>query len=146
VANTLKERLREDLNGARRERDKLRTLVLTTTLSELKNQEIALGREAGETDVIDVISKAVKRRREAAEQMRNGGREELALKEEQEAVLLMNYLPQALTEDEVRALARQAIGEGAGNVGAVMGKLMPSIRGRFDGKEANRIAREELGA
>lgn len=146
MANTLKERLREDLNGARRERDKLRTLVLTTTLSELKNQEIALGREAEDTDVVDVVTRAVKRRREAAEAMRNGGREELALKEEQEAVLLMNYLPQALTEAEVRALARQAIAEGAGNVGAVMGKLMPSIRGRFDGKEANRIAREELGA
>lgn len=146
MANTLKERLREDLNGARRERDKLRTLVLTTTLSELKNQEIALGREAEDADVVDVVTKAVKRRREAAEAMRNGGREELALKEEQEAVLLMNYLPQALTEAEVRALVRKAIAEGAGNVGAVMGKLMPSIRGRFDGKEANRIAREELGA
>jgi uncharacterized protein YqeY len=146
VANTLKERLREDLNSARRERDKLRTLVLTTTLSELKNQEIAQGREAADADVVDVVSKAVKRRREAADAMRNGGREELALKEEQEAALLLDYLPQGLTEDEVRALARQAIGAGADNMGAVMGKLMPSIRGRFDGKEANRIVREELGA
>ena len=146
MADTLKERLREDLNAARRERDKLRTLVLTTTLSELKNQEIALGRAAGDADVLEVLTRAVKRRREAAEQMRQGGREELARKEEQEEKLLTSYLPQPLTEAEVRALARAAVAEGAGTVGAVMGRLMPAIKGRYDGKDANRIAREELGA
>ncbi|HSJ14035.1 MAG TPA: GatB/YqeY domain-containing protein [Longimicrobiales bacterium] len=146
MTDTLKGRLREDLNGARRERDKLRTMVLTTTLSELKNREIELGREAEETDVVDVVNRAVKRRREAAEQMRAGGREELALKEEQEAVLLMAYLPRGLTEAEVRALARAAVADGADSVGAVMSRLMPAIKGRFDGREANRIAREELGA
>jgi hypothetical protein len=146
VADTLKERLRQDLNAARRERDRLRTLVLTTTLSELKNREIELGREAGDEDVIDVVNRAVKRRREAAEQMRHGGREELALKEEQEEAQLSAYLPSPLNEAEVRALARSAVAAGAASVGAVMGRLMPSIRGRFDGKEANRIAREELGA
>lgn len=145
MAETLKARLREDLNEARRARDKLRTMVLTTTLSELKNREIELGREAEDGDVVDVVNRAVKRRREAAEQMRAGDREELALKEEQEGALLMAYLPRALTEDEVRSLARAAVAEGANNVGAVMGRLMPSIKGRFDGKEANRIAREELG-
>ena len=124
MADTLKERLRSDLNAARKERDKLRTLVLTTTLSELKNREIELGREAQDTDVIEIVNRAVKRRREAAEQMRSGGREELASKEDQEAALLAHYLPQPLTEDEVRALARDAIAQGANNVGAVMGRLM----------------------
>jgi uncharacterized protein YqeY len=116
----LKSRLRADLNEARRARDKLRTLVLGTTLAELKNHEIALGREAGDSDVVDVVTRAVKKRREAAEQIRAGGREELAAREEQEAEMLGQDLPQQLTEPEVRAAVRQALGDGARSVGEVM--------------------------
>jgi uncharacterized protein YqeY len=141
----LKDRLREDLNAARRERDKARTTLLTMTLSELKNREIELGREAADADVLEVITKAVKRRREAAEQIRAAGRTEMADREDTEAVILGVYLPQQLTEAEVRAFAREAIAAGATNVGALMSQLMPRLKGRFDGKEANRIAREELG-
>lgn len=141
----LKSRLREDLNNARRERDKQLTMLLTTTLSELKNREIELGREATDEDVLDTVNRAVKRRREAAEQMRAGNREDLAQKEDGEAVLLTRYLPQQLTEAEVRGYVRDAIAAGAGNVGAVMSQVMPRLKGRFDGKEANRIVREELG-
>jgi uncharacterized protein len=141
----LKTRLRDDLNSARRERDKLRTQLLTMTLSELKNREIELGREAVDADVLDVITKAVKRRKEAAEQIRAAGRTEMAEKEEQEATILGVYLPQRLSEEEVRAIAREAIEAGANSVGALMSALMPRLKGRFDGKEANRIAREELG-
>jgi uncharacterized protein len=141
----LKTRLREDLNAARRERDKARTSLLTMTISELKNREIELGREAVDADVLEVITKAVKRRREAAEQIRAAGRTEMADREEQEAEILGVYLPQQLSESEVRAFAREAIAAGASNVGALMSQLMPRLKGRFDGKEANRIAREELG-
>ncbi len=145
MAGSLKDRLREDLNVARRERDKARTLVLTTTLSEVRNREIELGRDAEDEDVQQVVQRAVKRRREAAEQMRAGNREDLALREDQEAELLAKYLPAQLSEDEVRELVRAAIAGGADNVGAVMGRIMPRIKGVFDGREANRIVREELG-
>ncbi|HEU5209993.1 MAG TPA: GatB/YqeY domain-containing protein [Longimicrobiales bacterium] len=145
MAGSLKDRLREDLNVARRARDKARTLVLTTTLSEVRNREIELGRDAEDEDVQQVVQRAVKRRREAAEQMRAGNREDLALREDQEAELLAKYLPAQLSEDEVRELVRAAIAGGADNVGAVMGRIMPSIKGVFDGREANRIVREELG-
>lgn len=141
----LKSRLRDDLNHARKERDKLLTMLLTTTLSELKNREIELGREAGDPDVVEVVNRAVKRRREAAEQMRNGGRPELAEKEEREGELLSAYLPRPLTETEVRTLVRDAVAGGANSVGAVMAVVMPHLKGRFDGKEANRIVREALG-
>jgi uncharacterized protein YqeY len=141
----LKSRLREDLNVARRERDKHRTTLLTMTLSELKNREIELGREAADADVLDIITKAVKRRKEAAEQIRAAGREEMAAREEEEARILGVYLPEQLSEDEVRAFAKEAIAAGANNVGALMSALMPKLKGRFDGKEANRIVREELG-
>jgi hypothetical protein len=140
----LRDRLREDMNNARRAHDKLRTLVLGTTLAELKNREIELGREAADSDVIEVVNRAVKQRREAAEQIRAGGREELAAREEQEAEMLGHYLPQPLTEAEVREVVRAAIGAGARTVGEVMPRIMPLLKGRFDGREANRIVREEL--
>jgi uncharacterized protein len=141
----LSDRLRSDLNNARRERDKLRTAVLTMTLSEVRNREIEMGREATDADVLEVVGRAMKRRREAASQIREAGRSELAQKEEQEAVLLQEYLPAQLTEGEARAFIREAIAGGAGTVGAVMAAVMPRLKGRFDGKETNRIVREELG-
>lgn len=144
MADGLKDRLRADLNDARRTRDKARTLVLSTTLSELRNREIELGREATDEDVRDVVQRAVKRRREAAEQMRSGQREDLAAREDAEAALLGAYLPAQLDADQVRGFVREAIAAGADNMGAVMGRVMPRIKGAFDGKEANRIVKEEL--
>lgn len=141
----LKERIRADLNSARRQRDRLRITLLTTFLAEIRNREIELGREAGDDDVRGVATSAIKRRREAAEQMRAGGREELAAKEDQEANLLQEYLPPPLDEDAVRVLVREAIEAGAGDLGGVMKLVTPRTRGRFDGRELNRIAREELG-
>ena len=145
MSDTLAERLRSDLNAARRERDKLRTLVLGTTLSELKNREIELGRAATDAEVTDVIGRAIKKRREAAEQIRAVGRPDAAEKEEQEAALLLPYMPAQLSESDVRQIVRDAIAGGATNVGAVMAAVMPALKGRFDGRETNRIVREELG-
>jgi hypothetical protein len=140
----LTERLRADLNSARRDRDKLRTAVLTMTLSEIKNRQIELGREPTDEDAMEMVARAIRKRREAAEQIRAVGRTDLAHKEEQEAALLMVYMPAQLSEAEVRQMVRDAIAGGAGNVGAVMGAIMPRVKGRFDGKETNRIVREEL--
>jgi hypothetical protein len=144
VSSTLKARLRADLDQARRDRDKPRTLVLSTTLSEIRNREIELGEEASDDEVVAALGRAIKQRRDAAEQMRAGGRPELADKERGEAELLTTYLPEQLGEDEVRGIVRELVSGGADQMGAVMAGLMPRIRGRFDGKEANRIVREEL--
>jgi uncharacterized protein len=141
----LSERLRVDLNAARRSRERLRIAVLSMTISEVRNVEIELGREATDAEVVDVVNRAVKRRREAVEQMRAAARMELAAKEEEEARILTTYLPAQLTEDEVRALVRAAIAAGATSMGDVMAAVMPRLKGRFDGREANRIVREELG-
>jgi hypothetical protein len=140
----LKEQIREELNAARKERDKLRTVLLTSTLSEIKYKEVELGREATDADVLDVLNRALKRRKEASEQMRAGNRVDLAEKEDQEAALLSRYLPAQLSEAEVRGFVREAIASGANNMGAVMGRIMPKLKGAFDGKEANRIVKEEL--
>ena len=144
VASDLKLRVQNDLNAARKSRDKLRVLVLGTLLAEIRNKEIDTRVEVDDDAVIQVVSKAIKQRNDAAEQMRNAGREELAAKEEAQAEVLGEYLPEGLTEDEVRDIIREAIAAGADQMGPLMGSVMPQIRGRFDGKEANRIVREEL--
>jgi uncharacterized protein len=141
---SLKDQIRDELNAARKERDKLRTVLFTTTLSEIKYKEVDIGREANDAEVIDVVNKAIKKRREASEQMRAGNRPELADKEDQEAALLSKYLPAQLSETDVRGFVSEAIASGANNMGAVMAKIMPKIKGAFDGKEANRIVKEEL--
>jgi uncharacterized protein YqeY len=145
LASALKARLQSDLNAARKERDKLRTLVLSTILADMKYREIEDMREGDDDTMVQVISKGIKQRKDAAEQMRSGGREELAANEEAQIAILAAYLPESLSEADVRAMVREAIASGAKQVGPLMGVLMPKLRGRFDGKEANRIAREELG-
>lgn len=145
MAASLLERLRADLNRARKARDKDRTLLLGTTLAEARNREIELGRPLTDDDVSAVLTAAVKRREEAAHQMREAARTELADRETSEAEALRAYLPEQLGEDEVRALVAEAVAAGASDLGAVMRAVMPRIRGRFDGRDTNRLAREALG-
>src|SRR5512144_3196945 len=113
MAETLKERIRHDLTESRKARDREHTELLTTTISEIRNKEIDLGHELSDEEVIGVVATAIKRRREAAEQMRAGHREELAQKEEREAAVLQAYMPAALTEEDVRGMVRTAIAAGA---------------------------------
>ena len=146
MASDLKERIQADLNAARKSRDKLRTLVLSTVLSDLRNQEIDSRSEIDDDGVIGVISRGIKQRKDASEQMRAAGRGELADQEDAQSAVLQEYLPAGLSEDEVRAIVRKVIDSGVDQMGPLMGQVMPQIRGRFDGKEANRIVREELGS
>jgi uncharacterized protein YqeY len=140
----LRGRVRDDLNAARKDRDKERTLVLSTVLAEIRNREIETGEGIDDEGVIQVITRAIKQRRDASEQMRGGGRGELADREDAQAAILAEYLPEGMSEEEVRAIVREIIDGGVDQMGPLMGQMMPRIRGRFDGKEANRIVREEL--
>lgn len=130
------------MNAARRARDKARTLLLTTILSDIHNREIELRHELADDEVAEVLTRGIRRRHEAAELMKS--RPELAERELWEAETLQAYLPQALSEDEIRAVVRDAIAHGARTMGAIMGHAMPKVRGRADGKRVNEIAREEL--
>jgi uncharacterized protein len=143
---SLKDKIRSDLNTSRRERDRLRTSVVSMMLADIRNREIELGHDVTDADVTALVMTSIKRRREAADQMRAGGREELAAKEEQEAELLQRYLPPQLTEAEVREIVRAAIAGGAGDLGSVMKTIMPKVKGLFEGRELNRIVREELAS
>ena len=146
MASELKTRIQSDLNAARKQRDKERTLVLSTVLSEIRNKEIDDGHEIDDDGVVGVLSRGIKQRKDAADQMRAAGRGELADQEGAQAEILSEYLPEGLSEEDVRQLVRGIIASGVEEMGPLMGRLMPEIRGRFDGKEANRIVREELHA
>ena len=140
------ETLRAAMNAARKAQDKDRTLVLGTIISNLKNREIDLRRPATDDEVVDVLRKGVKIRREAVEQYTAGGRQDLVAVEQAQIRVLEEFLPPAVDPEEIRAAVRQAIAGGAGDVGKVMGQVLPKYKGRADGKLINQIVREELQA
>jgi len=134
------------MNAARKARDKDLALVLGTTLAAIKNRELELGRAANDPEVVDVLRKGVKTRKESVEQFTTAKRQDLADKEAAEIRLLEQFLPPAVDPEEIRAAVRAAIAAGATDVGRVMQAVMPQFKGRVDGKELNGIAREELKA
>lgn len=138
-------RLQGDLNASRKAQDKPATLLLGTVLSEVKNRRIELRRDPEDTEVVDVLRKAIKKRRESVEMYDKAGRGDLADRERAEAKALEKYLPPSVSDDEIRTAVRGAIESGAGNIGAVMGKVLPQFKGRAEGGTINAIAREELG-
>jgi len=137
-------RLQHDLNTARKAQDKGRVTLLGTIISEIKNREIELKRDLTDDDVIDVIRRGVKKRRESIEMYEKGARADLAATERNEVEALGTYMPASVSDDEIRAAVRVAIDGGATNVGAVMGKVMSQFKGRAEGGTINAIVREEL--
>src|SRR5207237_4966124 len=115
-------RLQGDLNSARKSQDKAGTLLLSTVLSEIKNKKIELRRDPTDADVIDVLRKSIKRRRESIEMYTKGNRIDLADKESAEASALEKYLPPQVSEEELRAAVKAAIAGGANQIGAGRGK------------------------
>jgi uncharacterized protein YqeY len=142
---SLHDQLRAELTIARRAQQKPALLLLGTILADIENAHIAAKRDLTEADVVDVLRKGIKRRRESQEAYEKGGRAELAAQERDEAAMLTGFLPPEASEDDVRAAVKAAIAGGAANVGTVMGKVMPQFKGRVDGGVINRVAREELG-
>ena len=145
-APDLGEAVRAALTAARKAQDKPRTLVLGTILANLKNREIELKRALTGDDVIEVLRKGIKTRRESVEQYTAANRRELAEAERFQIGVLEEFLPPAVDPEEIRSAVRAAIAGGAKDVGKVMGQVLPQFKGRADGKDVNRIVREELQA
>ena len=137
-------KLQADLNAARKAQDKPRTLLLSTLVSDVKNREIEVKRDLTDDDVMDVLRKGIKKRRESVDMYSKGGRQELADKEAAEVTQMEAYLPAQVDPEEIRAAVRAALDGGAANVGAVMGQVMPKFKGRAEGNTINAIVREEL--
>ena len=138
-------RLQSELTASRKSQNKPATLALGTMLADVKNREIEVKRDLTDDDVVDVIRKGIKKRRESVELYEKGGRNELAEKERAEIALFERYLPAQADTSEIRNAVKAAIAAGANNVGAVMGKVMPQFKGKAEGSVINAIAREELG-
>jgi uncharacterized protein len=143
---SIAESLRAAMNAARKGQQKDRTLVLGTIIANLKNREIDLRRPATDDEVLEVLRKGIKIRREAIEQYTAGGRQDLADAEQAQITVLEEFLPPAVDPAEIRAAVRAAIEGGAKDVGKVMGQIMPRFKGKADGKVINQIVREELQA
>ncbi len=145
---TLRERLHDDTTAAMRSGDTLRRDVLRMVQDAVYKTEKAQRVSLSEDEVLGVVSREVKTRRESVEAFRKGGREDLAAKEEAEIAILAGYLPQQLGEDELRALVDEAIAATgaatARDLGRVMGWLSPRIRGRADGKVASGLVAQAL--
>lgn len=137
-------RLQADQATARRAQDKNRVLLLGMMISEIKNREIELKRDVADDDIIDVVRKAIKKRKESVQVYGKANRTDLADKEQAEADILDAYLPAQVDPEELRVAVRAAIATGAANVGTVMAKVMPLFKGRADGGTINAIARDEL--
>jgi uncharacterized protein YqeY len=137
-------RIQDDLTAARRAQDKDALVLYSSILADVRNRELSASDPLTQGDVVDVVRKGIKRRRESQQMFEAGGRAELAAREAAEAARLEAYLPPAISDAELRAAVREAIALGAANVGAVMARVMPQFKGRAEGGQINAIAREEL--
>lgn len=148
---TLKEKISQDLKEAMKSGDALKRDTLRMLDSMIKNTEIEkMKKKEGLTDaeIIDVLSRAVKQRKDSVLQYTAGGRPELAEKESQEIAILMEYLPEQMSEDKVREIIKEVIAQTGANskadIGKVMGQAMGKLKGQADGNVVKKIAEELL--
>lgn len=147
---SLKEQLAEDMKAAMKAKEagKQQLSVIRMVRAAIRQIEIDGKKELDDNGVIDIISKEVKMRNDSIEEFKKGDRQDLVAQNEAEIAVLMTYLPQQLSEDEVRSLVKDAVAaSGASSqkeMGKVMGLLMPKVKGRADGKLVNTLVREML--
>ena len=145
---SLQDRVQTDIAAAMRAGDGLRRDVLRMVVSAAYNVEKRQGHPLTDDEYLAVLSREVKTRRESVEAFRAGGREDLVAKEEAEIAIIGEYLPEALTEDEIAALIREGIAatgaSSARDMGKVMGWLAPRTRGRADGKRVSELVVQAL--
>jgi len=148
TSTTLSARIESAMRDAMRARDGLRTQTLRMAMAAAHNVKIARGGMLTDADVLDVLARQVKLRRESIAMYRDAGREDRAAVEEEEAAILAEFLPQQLTDDEVTSLVRDAIAEtGASSpsdLGRVMGRVSPQTKGRADGRLVSEVVRRLL--
>ncbi|MER8029077.1 MULTISPECIES: GatB/YqeY domain-containing protein [Streptomyces] len=153
MTTTLKSKLHDDLNAAIRERDELRSATLRLTLAAITKEEVAgkEKRELSDDEVLKVITKEAKKRREAADAFAQGGRPAQAEREKAEGELLATYLPKQLSDDELTTIVAQAVeeakaggAEGPRAMGAVMKIVNPKVAGQADGGRVAAIVKQQL--
>ena len=147
---TLRDRLTEDMKQAMKDKEagKLKLSVIRMVRSAAKNIEIDRHKELDDNELLEVVAKEVKMRKDSLEEFRKANRPDLLAALEQEIAILMEYLPEQMTEAEVRGLVTQAVADAQASsprdMGKVMALLMPKVKGRADGKLVNSLVKELL--
>lgn len=147
--SALKEKIYADLITAMKARDTLKTEALKMIKADIMKHEVSAA-DAQTTDevVINILQKAVKQRKDAAQGFVQGGRDDMALKEEKEAEIYQAYLPEQMGEEEVKKIVKETISEvgasGPGDIGKVMAAIMPKVKGKADGALVNKSVKDAL--
>lgn len=142
------ERLDQDMKQAMKDRAALKLSVIRMVKAALKNEEINKGRTLSDDEVLTILTRELKQRRESLHEFEKAAREELASKTREEIDVLSAYLPAQLSEDEIRDIVREGIAatnaSSKKEMGKVMGAIMPKVKGRADGNLVQKIVSEEL--
>jgi len=145
----LKSKLNQDLKEAMKAKDEVKLRTVRMLLAAIKNFEVEKMRPATDEEILQIMSKEIKKRQEAIEMYEKGNRQDLAQAERLEVQIIQSYMPQQLSEEEIRELAKRIIAElglsSPKDVGTAMKAIMPHVKGRADGKLVNRIVSELLG-
>ena len=145
----IQEKIQDDMKAALKSGDKLVLETLRMLRAQMKNVTIAKGEDLSEEDVFGILSKEVKKRKESIKLYNEGGREELAEKEEKEMKILTAYMPEELSTEELDTIVSKAISETNAedlkDMGKVMGAVMPQVKGRADGKVIQDLVKTKLG-
>jgi hypothetical protein len=140
--------IKDDMKAAMKERDKEKVATLRMLISSLNNATIDQGDDLDDEAVVRVLNKEAKKRREAIDAYRDGGREEQAQKEERELEVIKEYLPEQLDDEEVEEMIDEIIeqtgAESPGDMGQVMGQIMPKVKGRYDGSKVKDMVLAKL--
>ncbi len=144
----LKQKLMDDLKQAMKGGDEVKRSVIRLVMAAIQNAEIARQAPPGDADILGIIAKEVRQRKESIDSFKQGNRQDLVAKEEAELAILKEYLPEQITREEIMAEARRVIDEvgaqGSGDKGKVMPKLIAQLKGRADGREINAVVTELL--
>jgi hypothetical protein len=145
---TLAETIRADMTDAMRARDTGRRDTLRLLIAALDNARIAAGHDLDDQEAVIALQREARQRRDSIEEYQKGGRDDLAANEQAELDIITTYLPEELSEDEIRAAIDEVVAEvgasGPGDLGKVMGPVMGRVRGRADGRRVNELVRERL--
>lgn len=145
---TLKEQLMQDLKESMKAKDSIKKSVVTLIKAAIKQVEVDSRIELKDEDILEIISKQLKQRREALAEFEKSDREDLISQTKKEIEILLSYLPKQLSAEELEALVKEAIqavsAESKKDMGKVMGYVMPKVKGKADGKQINAIASKLL--
>ncbi len=148
MANSIKSLLEEAVKNSMRDRNKEKTSTLRMAISEIKKEEIDKRIELSDEEIIKILQRMIKQRKESISQFEQAGREELAHKENAEILVLQDFLPEQMSEDEIKVFVEEAINESGAStpqdMGKVMGSLKSKLKGNVDMGIVSKLVKENL--